>query len=493
MKQTDFTVENKLPLPAIFFLVIMSIKEIIKRFWAIGVLLLAKEWKNKTALLVQFFIVLAIIIGLSILRGVLMYLNFKYIVKDDELIVKKGILKKTVLNIPLHRIQNISITQGFWQQVLNITTLSVDTAGTAGKEMEIYLDKVTSNALKEFLNKSRAEIINDELPVETEQNQQLIKSNDEKLTYIYSKPQLIVSAISRNHIKGFGLFIALAFAFLSQLGDKVIERVITTVEPVVYAKHTLTFWIFVIIFIFLLSIIVNFFRISLKYYDLTVKLYSDRIKYNGGLIQKMEQIINLDKIQIIRETTNLLEKAFNVSSLKLLQFLTLNEKSKNDIKFDLPGFWKSQELTHAIYTDLGSDQFSEFYPQQNYLLRNFYLYALYPSLILALGSFLDIKMFLPAVLWIVIGSFCAYFRYKKSKSEVGGEYIRISSGMLGEIISTIKIKNIQSITFKQSVFQERSKTASVIIATRWDNMIIPFIQEEDAKKICNYLLYKIEC
>lgn len=65
---------------------------------------MAKEWKNKTALLVQFFIVLAIIIGLSILRGVLMYLNFKYIVKDDELIVKKGILKKTVLNIPLHRI-----------------------------------------------------------------------------------------------------------------------------------------------------------------------------------------------------------------------------------------------------------------------------------------------------------------------------------------------------------------------------------------------------
>lgn len=494
MKQTDFTVENQLPLPAVFFLIIVSTKKIFKELWALGIILLVKEWKNQPALIFQLFIALAVILGLAIIRGVLLYRSFKYVVKDEEFIVKKGILKKTILNIPLHRIQNISITQGFWQQLVNITTLSVDTAGSAGKEVEVYLDETTSNALKEFLNKSRNNLGDDlQIDADTECFDVQIEKTDEKISYIYSTPQLIVSAISRNHLKGFGLFVAVVFSTLSQAGDWVVRKFLSTIEPIVSESHTFVSWIVFVLFGFLLVVLVNTVHTCLKYYDLSVKLYSDRIKYHGGLTHKMEQIISLDKIQIIRESSNLLEKALNVSTLNFLQYLSIGDKSKNKITAIMPGFWNSKELTQRIYNGLETEKFLEFYPERNYLFRNFYIYALYPSLIIALGAFIKFEILFAALLWLVVVGICAGLRYKKSKSEIGNEYIRISSGMVGEIVSTIKIKNVQSVTFKQSVFQERKKTASVIISTRWDNMVIPFVNEEKAREICNYLLYKVEC
>lgn len=490
MKPIDFTVENKLPLPAVFFLIIESIKKLIKGFWAIGVLFLAQEWRNKKGLLLKIVLALIVVIVIAVIRGVLIYVSFKYIVKGDELIVKKGVLKKTVLTIPLHRIQNISITQGFWQQMLDIATLSVDTAGSDDKEMEIYLDIETSNALKAFLKKSRDYIVD----AETSESTTPIPVIDEEVEriYTYSADQLAVAAISRNHIKGLGIFIAVIYAFISQLGDMVMRRILDTVEPVVLAGHSVVYWIVVLFSVFFLSVIVNFVHICLKYYGLTVTLYNDRIKYSGGLIKKMEKIINLDKIQIIRETTNLLEKMLKVSSVRLLQFLTFGKEAKSEVTFNIPGFRHSKELTEQIYSGLSEDQFSEFRPQRNYLYRNFYFYALYPALPISASAFIDIKMLWFVFLWVVMGALCAYFRFKKSKAEIGNEYVRLSSGMLGDIFSTIKIKNIQSVTLKQSVFQKRRQTASVIIATRWDHLVIPFVKEADAKNICNYLLYKIE-
>lgn len=492
MSQTDFTIENRLPLPAIFFLIIVSIKNIVKEAWPFLVIFVAQSWDDKLGLLQKIAIGLAIIIAFAVIRGVLRYFNFTYVVKDNELTVKKGIFNKTNLNIPLHRIQNISITQGFWQQMLDITTLSVDTAGTAGKEMEIYLDLETSNALKEFLNESRVEMPENEVFSDVKQVQPPIPEIDKNSIYAYTIPQLMVAAISRNHLKGLALFIAVVYTFLSQLGEQMFERVLTSLESVFYVNLTLMYWAFLIGFLLVLAVVVNFVYVCLKYWNLTTSLYNNKIKYQGGLIKKMEQIINLNKVQMIRETTNLLEKKFRVSSLQLLQYQSFDEKNKNDATFNLPGFWKSEELTCKIYSGLEAEEFSEQYPKINYLYRNFNIYALYPFLIISIGAFFNINVLIFSFLWLIIAGVCAYLRYKKSKSEIGNDHIRISSGMIGEVVKTVKITNIQSITFRQSIFQARKKTASVVIATRWDNMIIPFIPEDDAKLICNYLLYKTE-
>ena len=93
---------------------------------------------------------------------------------------------------------------------------------------------------------------------------------------------------------------------------------------------------------------------------------------------------------------------------------------------------------------------------------------------------------------MVFTGVAAWLRYQKSKAEIGNQYLRVKAGVFGNKISTLKIRNIQSVKLRQSIFQEQSKTASLSISTRWDSLRIPFIDENEAKKILDYLLYKIE-
>lgn len=491
MTQTDFTLENKLPLSAVFFLIIVSMKSALKELWGLfGIALLSKS--VAISLFWRIILILLTIVLFGVVRGVLMYLNFSYKVQGDELIVKKGAFKKTTLSIPLHKIQNISNTQGFWQQILDITTMSVDTAGSNKNELEIYLDLETSDQLKEFLLQSRVNLqsnnsSDEEIPkVEIIENQPILHQ------FQYDIPQLLKAAISRNHLRGFGIMIALFFTFFSQMNEDFQKRFLEFTWSFVPDGATILFWLTVLAIILSISVVLHFVHTCLKNYNLNVKLYEKKIAYNAGLIKQIQKLINLDKIQVIEKTENIFEQMLKISSLKIHQFLSFGEKSKNEVRFFLPGFQSSDELTVQIYPELASEEFSELRAKKNFLYRNLYIYTTLPIILLIASPFVEVKLlyFLPFVL--IFAGWAAWLCSRKSKAEIGSQFIRVYAGIFGNKISTLKIKNIQSIKLRQSIFQERSKTASLIISTRWDSLRIPFIDEDEAKKLLDYLLYKIE-
>ena len=488
----DFTQENRLPLSAVFFLIIVSTKTAIKELW--GVLLavfvfksdsLNTFWKLVIAFLV-FFLFAAI-------HGILMYRNFRYAVKGDELIVKKGAFRKTTLSIPLHKIQNISNTQGFWQQVLGITTLSVDTAGSSSNELEIYLDVETSDAFKKFLLQTKNESLASELDEseikrdETFQPQQVLKN------YQYDTRQLLLAAISRNHLRGTSIMLAIFFSFFNQLGDSYQRYLVEYTWSFVPKNASIIYWLTIIITILLLSVLLNFVHTCLKYYDLNVNLYDDKITYNAGLIKNIQQVINLNKIQVIEQTANIFEKMLKTSSLRVHQFLVLNEQAKTEVAFFLPGFLQSKELTESIYPEIADEEFSEVHSKKNFFLRKLYSFVGIPTAIFVGLAFYDIRFTFLAIPVLALATLAAWFCYRKSRAEIGNRYIRVYAGALGDKVSTLKISNIQSIKFRQSVFQERTQTASLIISTRWRSLNIPFLDEKTARQVFDYLLFRLEC
>ena len=491
MTQTDFTRENKLPLSAVFYLIIVSMKRAVKELWGlIGIAVLSKN--IALGLFWRIIFILVGIVFFGLLRGVLMYLNFSYKVQDDELIVKKGAFKKTTLSIPLHKIQNISNTQGFWLQILDITTLSVDTAGSNKNELEIFLDLETSDQLKEFLIQSRVktQLINadDEavMQIETAEDQEL------RHHYQYDTRQLLLAAISRNHLKGISIMLAVFFTFFNQLSECIQQNLLEITWSFVPDGATFMFWVTVFVLILIVSVLINIVHTCMKYYNLNVKLFENNIAYNAGLVKQIQQLINLDKIQVIEETRNVFEKLLKTSSLKIHQFLSFGEKSKNEVQIFMPGFQKSTELTNNIYHGLTSDNFSEIHSKKNFFFRNLYFYSSYPVIIFSALAFYDIKFLFLIPFLLVFTGVAAWLRYQKSKAEIGNQYLRVKAGVFGNKISTLKIRNIQSVKLRQSIFQEQSKTASLSISTRWDSLRIPFIDENEAKKILDYLLYKIE-
>jgi putative membrane protein len=95
--------------------------------------------------------VLAIAIFFLII-AILRYLNFKFFLKEDYFFLQKGIINKEEISVSFGRIQNVYIKQNLLQQLINVVSLAIETAGDDKTEIEITaLSKTKAMALKSKL------------------------------------------------------------------------------------------------------------------------------------------------------------------------------------------------------------------------------------------------------------------------------------------------------------------------------------------------------
>ena len=75
---------------------------------------------------------------------------------------------------------------------------------------------------------------------------------------------------------------------------------------------------------------------------------------------------------------------------------------------------------------------------------------------------------------------------------MNNDQIRISNGAILHKWKQMELFKIQSVEFKQTIFQKRRSLASLSLMNASGSMTIPYIDETMAKEIYNYLLYHTE-
>lgn len=81
-----------------------------------------------------------IVVGsLLYLSTAINYLSVRYVLTNEEIYKKTGLLSRHVINLRLDRIQNTSYDQSFPERVLSYGTIRIHTAGTGGTEL-VLLD-----------------------------------------------------------------------------------------------------------------------------------------------------------------------------------------------------------------------------------------------------------------------------------------------------------------------------------------------------------------
>lgn len=79
------------------------------------------------------FAIMAIITAvIAIVLINMTYVNITYLVKDEALIINRGILFKQSQTIPFNRVQNVDIYRGPIERRIGIATINVQTAGWGG-------------------------------------------------------------------------------------------------------------------------------------------------------------------------------------------------------------------------------------------------------------------------------------------------------------------------------------------------------------------------
>jgi len=107
----------------------------------------------------------------AIASFVLTNLGYKirgYILRDKDLVHRKGVIFKTLTTIPFNRVQHCEVSQGIIQRMFDLHTLQIFTAGGSNSDLSIPgLKADTAQRIKEFIiNKTVVETTEDSQALE---------------------------------------------------------------------------------------------------------------------------------------------------------------------------------------------------------------------------------------------------------------------------------------------------------------------------------------
>jgi uncharacterized membrane protein YdbT with pleckstrin-like domain len=98
------------------------------------------------------FGIIFIITILSFLYRIPLLKTYKYYVTNHHVILEKGLLSKTKKSVPLGKITDITITQGFLERIFKISRLHIQTAGTNLTEI-VFFGLSDAGAIENILSK----------------------------------------------------------------------------------------------------------------------------------------------------------------------------------------------------------------------------------------------------------------------------------------------------------------------------------------------------
>lgn len=106
----------------------------------------SKEGVTILILAVAFVAVISLINNFIVpfIRAYLWYTNFHYFFKERELVVTQGILSKVERLIPYETLQDVSLSQDFWDRLFGTATLRIQNVGSMG---------MAANPLQNILNR----------------------------------------------------------------------------------------------------------------------------------------------------------------------------------------------------------------------------------------------------------------------------------------------------------------------------------------------------
>jgi putative membrane protein len=433
--------------------------------------------------------VLAIAIFFLII-AILRYLNFKFFLKEDYFFLQKGIINKEEISVSFGRIQNVYIKQNLLQQLINVVSLAIETAGDDKTEIEITaLSKTKAMALK---SKLLAEV-----KAQNTNSDGLDAAETEELYFKASVKKLLLEGMSENHLKSF----VLIFAFLVGIYQD-IKEFVNSVEFAerfrgwfqLNSESVMTLLLFNISLVGALLVVSFFFsmiRMFVQNFDLTVIRKPNGLEISKGLFNKISLSLTSSRIQTTTVSTNRLKKALGLYKLAFTQAMA---NKKQQLSFSVVGLNRNQiyELLEQFYPKV-LDKITKHKPNIYIVYRRLWLNA-WLLIVINIGLyFLPMEFLLLNILFVLYIGFNTYFMYKKTYYHVDENYIVLGGGGLIDTFSKyLEIHKAQAVEITQTIFQKRRKLASLTVHSASKSITIPHIEKTEALAISNFILYLVE-
>jgi len=489
----DLTVPQRQSQWAIIFIVLKFIRAFIGQAWIILIPIFMGRGSSSSGWS-KWEMAIAATGIFSTVWSIISYFKFYFHLSEKEVIIKKGVLQKSVVNIPYERIQSVNFKQNFLHQILNVTEVVMDTAGSVQKEMQIdALSWEQANALRNEILRRKKSAKSTTPLIDSEEIELIPEIRHEILTL--SPNDLLKVGLTQNHLKLAGLIIGLFFSswiYAWEFDLNPIDAVKSAYSFVEGKSVIMGIGLFILLAIFsvLYSIVTTF----LAHYNLQFFRIENKFHLTQGLFTRKEVAATDKKIQYISWGQNVLQKLIGFYQLRFDQAGSVALKERGNYSFKIPGCsaeqisYVQQEWLRAVYTPEKLEDISIHYFW--YTLRWYVGIGL-----IAIGVNTYFQNYGPAVFLFFLFSYLSYvawLSYKKKMYTVGSDHLYIAGGGLGFKYILMPTYKIQNVRIKQSPYQWRRKLATVKIFTAAGTLEIPFISEVRAQQIMDELLYYVE-
>ena len=432
--------------------------------------------------------------GLGILgaiSSIIAYFKFYYHVTDKELVIKKGLFKKVHLDLPFERIQSINFKQNFLHQLLSVTEVEIESAGSKEKELNIdALSIEVAERLRKVLLEKKAAIIN----TENYTLENLSETEDSKeLILQLSNHDLFKVGLTQNHFKLIGLLIGLIvssffYSYTFDIDPRDILRYIESYREGLGTKSYLLIAVFSLPILVLYSVISTF----LHYYNLVFWRTNDKFQVNHGLFTRHEFAAIDRKIQILSWGRNPLEAMLGFFNL---EFRQAHSENKVKTRFSIVGC--DMEKINFVQQHWLNKKPPTFEKTEKISIHYFYRLLKYQSGLATclVVLFVFIQQYwsvaIVATVWLVLIGL-SWLSYKKKSFGISKEEVFISGGTVDSRYTLMPIYKVQNVSITQNYYQWSRALATVVIHTAAGNVKIPYIGHQRAIEILNLLIYKAE-
>ena len=472
-------------------------------------------------------IVFLALLLLPFVAGTLQWVCFKFRIAEDRLLIHKGVLKKTALDLPYERVQGINITRSLVDRLLGLVTVTLDTAGSVQAEGKLpSIETEVAQHLQASVAALRPTL---ERPATDEADSGMADAvlataathRGRVLLKLGPADMVRIGLASRNF-----LLVAAAVGFLGDLlqpgdlMDPVIEAITATVDSAASAFTGMGAITRVAIAVALVASIAGVALLLLataallRHYNFTLRHHVDRFRSHAGLLTQREVVVETRKIQQLTLSQDLVRRWFRRYRLRALPAAALAPQDGQAAGIDVPDLLDVPLLSDRLADEVRglvfgretsavpvlprSERFRRVSPHYIRVLTLHHCLILAPFfgfLLLMVWAGMSARASTILGWWaasIPVAALVAWQRWRRQGYAHDRDGLASRSGFVGSEVKAFLFRKVQSATVRQSPLQRRKSLATLHVQLACGKITVPYIDHRAARALRDYILYKVE-
>jgi putative membrane protein len=493
--KNDFSKPQRQSLLGIVIMFGDTLQGSIRALAPILIITILRPGSNKIYVVSAIF---GIVLVATLVIGYLKYLNFTFFLdqENEEFVVRKGILNKTRIAVPLDKIQQVNINQSLLQKLVKVHALEVDTAGSNSKEITIKaITHAHALSLKEMLlegDKAYEDTAPEAAEARAEKQHPFIE---------ISLMSLLKTGITSNYLRSFGILLAFFISTFQHIDD-FIRAAGYDQNPLDDYLDVQLFFRFVALFvlaIMFLVLMINLGRTIIRYYNFRITKQKDSLLLSYGLINTRNTIIRPEKVQMVATSRNFFQKKFNINDLRIRQASDLESNGQDQHKsaMEIPGC-DNAEKDMLLKFLLGK------VPEKGEMVKpniRKLILGCFKALVIPVGIYLVSGLYLTPVVYeyiyivpfyVVMVSLLLFFGFKNYRLFVNNDFVIKQSGGWDIDTEYIAPHKIHTIKTTQYFWQKGSDVGTIILYTAGGKMSFGVANFTKLKSLVNNWLSQVE-